>query len=995
VIFQPDPVQQAVLDHVRGPLLVNGGPGTGKTAVLRERFARLIERGAEPERVALVVRTSRARTETRDVLLARLAERSLPGLQVLTFHALAHRVLGQRWEALGYPEAPVVLSSADQAGRVRDLLDGEDDPAAWPVYGTMLPLRGFADQLRQFVLRAQEALLTPEDVSARAEARGLAGWLEVAAFYRRYLDVLGEESEVDFAGLLVQAAAGASKGGPAFDHLLVDDYQDATFAAERLLVDLAPESLVVAGDPGAHVFSFQGSTNVPLDRFAELAGAQRLDLAVNHRSPNGLVAEARCTPHTSDEFALVASELRRAHVEDEVSWGSLAVVVRRLGTQVEGLLRALDDARVPRSAPEAGLALPAEPAVVPFVLAMRWIARPSAREDLAEALLTSDVVGLSPAVARGLVRAARANGVSPAALLASDAAFPLEPSSEARQLELGAEEEDEPDRPVLTPEERAALASARSVLAAAEARTSSVVDAFGALWRGLPYAARLVEAGEAGGDSWQGRSDLDAVVAFAGAVTRASERPDASVEAFLLALEGGPDAPGLWPDLPWTGAGAGAGEAVHVLTAHGAAGREFDTVVVVGAEEGSFPSLSRPEPMFDLGILERDVSQSERNRLRLEDERRLFDVVASRARRRVLFTAGDAPGEDPAASSRSRFVAAAGVTWQDERLPADRTPLTVAEAAGAWRRVLATRSASPGRRLAALDGLLSLGEEPDRWWFQRDWTGTDRPLHEHLRVSYSKLDRLDNCELQFVLGEELGLEGRSGFYAWVGHLVHRIIEDCEKGEVERSTEALVAAAEERWQPEQFPSFAVSEAFRRLVTRTVLPAWMREYGETAALATEMGFEFEFAGATVRGFIDRIGAAGEGSQITDYKTGKARNAAKAEENLQLGMYYLAVQHTDALAEFRPVKSVELAFLRDNVRGEIARTAMCFTKDNEPEYLAMMTERLTGLIERLAGLYRDEVYRPSPEAKCRVCDFKQLCPLWPEGGEVFPLRVEVVGS
>ena len=63
---------------------MNGGAGTGKTAVLRERFARLIERGAEPERVALVVRTSRARAETRDVLLARLTERSLPGLQVLS-----------------------------------------------------------------------------------------------------------------------------------------------------------------------------------------------------------------------------------------------------------------------------------------------------------------------------------------------------------------------------------------------------------------------------------------------------------------------------------------------------------------------------------------------------------------------------------------------------------------------------------------------------------------------------------------------------------------------------------------------------------------------------------------------------------------------------------------------------------------------------------------------------------------------------------------------
>jgi RecB family exonuclease len=332
------------------------------------------------------------------------------------------------------------------------------------------------------------------------------------------------------------------------------------------------------------------------------------------------------------------------------------------------------------------------------------------------------------------------------------------------------------------------------------------------------------------------------------------------------------------------------------------------------------------------------------------------------------------------------------VSWQDERPPQDRTPLTVAEAAGAWRRVLASRSASPARRLAALDGLLALGDDPGRWWFQRDWTGTDRPLHEHLRVSYSKLDRLDNCELQFVLGEELGLEGRSGFYAWVGHLVHRIIEDCENGLVERSTEALVAAAEERWQPEQFPSFAVSEAFRRLVTRTVLPAWMKEYGGTEALAKEIGFEFEFAGAVVRGYIDRIGAAGNGSQITDYKTGKARNAAKADENLQLGMYYLAVQHAEALAEYRPVKAVELAFLRDTTYGAMSRAAMSFTRENEPGYLQEMTERLTALIERLAGLYRDEVYRPNPAANCRICDFKQLCPLWPEGGEVFPVRTRV---
>jgi CRISPR/Cas system-associated exonuclease Cas4 (RecB family) len=55
---------------------------------------------------------------------------------------------------------------------------------------------------------------------------------------------------------------------------------------------------------------------------------------------------------------------------------------------------------------------------------------------------------------------------------------------------------------------------------------------------------------------------------------------------------------------------------------------------------------------------------------------------------------------------------------------------------------------------------------------------------------------------------------------------------------------------------------------------------------------------------------------------------------------------------------------------------------------EYGERMAERLRGLIGRIKELNATETYRPSPSANCRYCQFKTLCPLWPEGKELFPL-------
>ena len=135
----------------------------------------------------------------------------------------------------------------------------------------------------------QESLLSPKELAEAADRAGLTGWNELARFAQEYLDGLAMVNQVDYAGLVQMGAAVVGDGPALFDHVLVDDYQDTTLAQESLLHGLATTSTVVAADPGAHVFSFQGSSAVPLQRFATTTfpGAARIELTHDHRAPDG------------------------------------------------------------------------------------------------------------------------------------------------------------------------------------------------------------------------------------------------------------------------------------------------------------------------------------------------------------------------------------------------------------------------------------------------------------------------------------------------------------------------------------------------------------------------------------------------------------------------------------------------------------------------------------------------------------------------------------
>jgi superfamily I DNA/RNA helicase/RecB family exonuclease len=923
--------------------------------------------------VALFALGRRAARETREAVIRRLA-RSLPEVPVFTVHGFAYRVLGRRFRDLGYAEPPQVLSAPDQYAVVRELLAGERREA-WPSFGRLLEVRGFAQQVADLVLRAQERLLAPEDLSAAAERAGRPEYAEVAAFYGRYLDAQLAGGRTDFAGLLFQAATLLRRDlseEEAYPHVLVDDYQDVTHATEAILEALgrAATSVVVAADPPGHVFAYRGGSREPLSRIDRtLPGLRRVELTEVYRrgvapaalarldeprGPDGAGPEpglqALAFSHPGEEADAAAHELLRARVEDGVPWDAMAVIVRRYGEYLTALRHALNRHGVPFVVVAEAAAVATEPANRPVIDLFRYVLRPDRREQLLERLLLSPVVGLDPHALRRLRREARLRDGSLLALVeAPPDDLPQDLAPAVRGFgDLVRDLEGNADR--LAPDEL-----------------------FHRVWGRLSWFRDLVHQEEPS-------RDLDALAALANVLSRFVERrPDATAAEYLDTL----DAAEFGPD-PWIPPEERRPHAVRIVSAHRAHGMEFEVALVVGCLEGEFPSLGHGASLVDLEAIVDPKPSAQRLRDRLASERALFRLAVSRARRRTVLTASrSTSARQP--RTPSRFAARLGCEWEGagSEVPAAASLLTME---ASLRRALADRGAPRVERLAALASLPAAGAEPRAWWGGRDWTDPGQPLHPgEIRTSYSRFGTLENCGLQYLYAVEMGLDPERSHQMWVGTVVHDIVDRVQRGEIERSEEAMLAALDADWREDVFPNRAL-ERQRLLDARKMLRQWLADETLGEPIASEVGFEFPLDGAVVRGRIDAVYGFGEGgTRVVDYKTSRyTPTQDQVQASLQLGAYYLAMKRTPELAELGEPRLLELAFLF--VEGS----------DGGYKHMSVKPERMgtgeyeewaEGTIRELLEAVRQERFAPNPEADCMWCRFKPICPVWPQGAEVTP--------
>ncbi|MFT4219789.1 MAG: ATP-dependent DNA helicase [Microbacterium sp.] len=932
--------------------VIVGAPGSGKTELVVERARRLVDAGLDPDALLVLTPTRQTATALRD-RLALAVGRATSGPLARSVASFAFQLV-RAAEVRAGNEPPQLLTGGDEDQILHDLLEGDrlDEQQGlgrWPDWlpADIRSTKGFRDELRAFLAECTTLGIEPDRLRALADEHEVNAWRALASFQREYHGVRAglRGAHRDSAGLVREALglvrSDAAGLGPfsGLRAVLVDDAQELTLGGIELLEACAARGVAVlaAGDPDIGSGAFRGATPENFARLARSLGGihpltgqhrgtaaqtalardvtQRIGAVgvVAHRAapravaPDGTV-RALVTRSPSEEYDAIARLLRERHVHDGVAWSECAVIAHdtRQVVALEAELAARD---VPTRAAGPGRPLGTLAPVRDLLLFIELALSDPAQwsPELVSGVLGGSAGGLDPIALRRLRSSLRHEEL---------AAAPSAPRS-GRELLASALAHRAEFLKVDSREARRAARVSETIekLRDQWERGATVHELLWLVWERAGLERAWGEAARGTGPlADQAGRDLDAVVALFQAAKRFVERRGEELVPgdAMVFVRGIRDS-----DVAEDRLGAPErAAAVRVLTPAAAIGLEFDTVVVAGVQDGVWPNTrlrgslletwrlaSAAAPIADRGAAALGIL--DRRRGAMHDELRLFVRAVSRARSRLVVTAVDDDDSGP-----SVLFELLGEAEQATR--AMEHPLSLRGLVARHRRALTDPAALPRERAVAPGQLALLAEAGvpgaavAQWYGMREPT-TDAPLRdlsrEDVRVSPSRLHALEECELNWAIGDLGGDAG--GAATGLGTIIHSALEHATgPGE-----EALWRVVEARWGELEFESAWRARAewarARDLVRR--LDLYLRRFEDEGGRLIGAEPHFEVAiplddgeafdhGVVLSGYIDRVELTPEGSVvIVDLKTGKSEptSDAKVADNPQLAAYQLAFE------------------------------------------------------------------------------------------------------
>ncbi len=968
--LQLNDAQRRAITHGDGPLLVIAGAGTGKTRVIVERIRHLLQ--SDPtlsgENILGLTFTDKAAGEMKARVVRSVGERA-KDVTLKTFHAFCESLLKDtdpQSRMLDKVDHWILLRrnlSRLQLDRYRRLAEPgqflndfveffsrcQDELVSCEAY------QQYADELAA-QLQAERAGLDPDTLAEREET--VAREQEIARAYRASEELLREKKCSSFGTLITGAVAVLERDAHLrttlqnrYRYILVDEFQDTNIAQLRLLELLvnASKNIFAVGDNDQAIYRFRGASfgsfKLFLERFANWREGQdstkfRVSLTENYRStPNILRVATQVIGQNTvsadfpkkvlsankpegekirvvelaapeDEARWVAGELERIHKAGR-RWRDFAILYRA-HTHRDELVRELSRRRIPFVI--SRLSILEHPLVKDILGYLRLIATPY--DDIATArVLAAPAWQLAPADLVRFAERARKERVRIYDVLQSrQPPLPFDPSHNAltELLEF--------------------TTAQRKTMKRRDAR-HIVADLFDWLEVYLrapeqdrEYVKRLAEFVK----EWEAKSDTRKLPEF--------------IE-YLDYFEQAGGAACLEDDAP--------GDAVRLMTVHGAKGLEFSHVFVLRVNKNKFPQPERPRVFeFPAALMKEGPPEEQFHN---QEERRLFYVALTRAEERLTITSlTERKGKVPP------FIE--DMLMEPRLQRRDVLQLAPRPAANS------VNGRQPGEAVPATGSLFaSPVDRPKIFSRIAAWAETFfPPSSEPLELHPSAVDSYRKCPQKYLFAYLWLLQEGPKATLTFGRVMHatirRVMAEFKKGnrlpfeEVQRlfETEWSASGFEDEYQEGEYKKDGLEQlrVFHRAVVEETPE--ILELEKTFVLPVENNI-------VLKRRIDQINSLGRGEvEIVDYKTGKAKKEAEARRDLQLSIYAIAAKE---IFELNPVRLV-FHYLQDNSRQETTRGAKQLEEAQE-------------IVQEVAADIRARSFPAKEGIICRSCANRPICP------------------
>lgn len=966
--------QRAAVVFGEGPLLIIAGAGTGKTTVITDRIVYLIETNrAKPEEILAVTFTEKAAGEMEERV-----DRALPfgyhDLWISTFHACAERILKENGLDIGLPTDFKLVDQTAAWLLVRQNLDRFD----LNYYRSLGNPSKFIKALLSHFSRCKDQTIYPAEYLEYAdslktnltnlpEVSEVERIKELAEAFHVYQQLLLENNLLDFGDLinyclqlLKQRPLILKKYQDKFKYVLVDEFQDTNKAQYELvkLVAGSRENLTVCADDDQAIYKWRGASVSNIKQFkSDYPKAAEVCLVKNYRSAQNILDLAynfiqANNPNRLEYLSkinkkLIAQDSKKGIIQF-LSFKTLEQEARGVASKIAELMQkdrgsVLNDFAILVRANDSALPFTRalDKAGIPYhFLASRGLYQKPVVLDIISYLKLLDNYHESASLYRILNL--------PFFQFTNQDIMLMTENSRKKAQSLY---ETLSQLSVLRGINPKAVNQANFLLALLAKHTEmvkekSVAEILVAFLNDSGYLKYLTEQDKI--------AEIDLLVQFHKRVKSFEESSlDESLSSFISQLnwELEADEQGKLdfdidqgPDM------------VKIMTIHSAKGLEFKYIFVVSLVDLRFPCRDRKESLEIPEALANE--EAPEGDIHLQEERRLFYVALTRAKRGLFLTAAEDYGGQRR-KKPSLFLIELG--------------------------------------LAKPDGTTKKGSLRSEDSLKRDEKVPSLSSKEHYPLpnhfSYSQLAAFEKCPYQYKLGFILGIPAKGKASFSFGQSIHQTLNEFVKqyfqsnaveqqglfgfagamgpanneGEHPIGQDELIAIYKKQWIDDWYESKKQKNEYHQLGEQ-VLKLFYQHFSDktpqiaqiNGQLALETTFYLKLGGYTIKGKIDRIDQLAGGVRLLDYKTGKVKEKLAPDDKTQLLLYQIACEEALGL---NPVE-LSYYYLESGVQ-----TSFLGSQADKERLKRQILEK----IEKI----KQSSFKATPGWQCQFCDFKGICP------------------